>query len=53
MENSKARLYSDAEAVALLRKANKLDYPLDNKDFFEYITLWQLDEVVTHGRYDC
>lgn len=53
MDNPKGRLYPDAEALALMRKATRLGYPMDNPDFFEYITIHQLDEAITHDRYDC
>jgi len=53
MDNPKGRLYSDAEAAALMRKAVKLGYPMDSPDFFEHMTIYQLDEVITYNRYDC
>jgi hypothetical protein len=52
MANPHDRVYPDREALALYRKAKELGYPMDNPDFFQYLTLWQLDEMVTHGRYD-
>jgi hypothetical protein len=53
MENPKQRLYPDAEALRLLRKAKELGYPMDDRDFYDHMTIWQLDEAITYGRYDC
>lgn len=53
VDNPKGCLYSDAEARALLKKAASLGYPLTDPDFFEHACIRQLDEMITHGRYDC
>ena len=53
MENPKVRLYRDGEVEVLLQKAARLGYPLDDPNFYDYCNIWQLDEIITYGRYDC